>query len=106
MTEEIKTIAPFPDDLNELLKFAFCAGAGFDHPNKFDEATDNRWRAYGRRPVPLSTYQRVSHAVGRAADPDPEEVKLTRKQMDSILRAAYPLATKEERQSIFEKATA
>lgn len=50
-----------PTDLEELLKFAFTAGAGLIHPHHWDEETEKRWREF--TPCPRSTYQRVEAAV-------------------------------------------
>lgn len=59
------TIAPQPGDLDEVLKFAFSHGAGYDHPLKMSDADKARFKE-GRR-VPISTHQRINAALERSS---------------------------------------
>ena len=62
MTEEPKMLAIFPEDLQELLKFAFAAALG-KHPMNMTTEEKANWKEYSASPAPRSTMQRMSYQV-------------------------------------------
>lgn len=62
MTDTTEMLPIFPEDLQELLKFAFAAALD-KHPMNFTDQDKARWKEYSKRPVPLSTMQRMSYQV-------------------------------------------
>jgi hypothetical protein len=50
-------------DLEELLKAAFAAGAGWQSLSSMAGKDVARWNEYRKSPAPRSTYQRVEFAL-------------------------------------------
>jgi uncharacterized protein (DUF488 family) len=63
MTEEVKFEPVCPGDLEELLKGAFAAGAGWQTVSSLAGEDLVRWKEYRKSPAPRTTHQRVDHAL-------------------------------------------
>ena len=57
-----------PEDLQQLLLFAFAAGCDVTHPMNMSAQDKERWADF--RPAPRSTFQRVEHAVAHSVVTD------------------------------------